>query len=94
MSVLIYGIYSSHSKKTELKEVPKSTIGTVNKKYSIISRGYYINYNYKVKGQSYSGTEKLNKSGLENINVGDKFKVTYSEKNPKYSQISFVNRID
>ncbi|RBP27041.1 hypothetical protein DFR65_11219 [Oceanihabitans sediminis] len=94
LCVLTYGIYSHYSKKNELEKVPETTIGTIDKKYSIISRGYYINYNYEVDGQKYSGTEKLNKTELEKVNVGDKFKVTYSENNPKYSEILFENRIE
>jgi hypothetical protein len=94
LSLLTYGIYSGYSEKTELKEVPESTIGTINKKYSITSRGYYINYTYKVNSENYGGTEKLNKDELEVVNLGDKFKVTYSRENPKYSQISFDNRIE
>jgi hypothetical protein len=94
LSVLTYGIYNSYSKKKELKEIPETTIGTINKKYSIISRGYYINYDYKINGENYSGSKKLDKWGLEKVNLGDKFEVTYSEKNPKYSQILFENRIE
>ncbi|WP_418512088.1 DUF3592 domain-containing protein [Corallibacter sp.] len=94
LCVLTYGIYSHYSKKNELEKVSEITIGTIDKKYSIISRGYYINYYYEIDGQKYSGTEKLNKTELEKVNVGDKFKVTYSENNPKYSEISFENRVE
>jgi len=94
LCVLTYGIYSQSSKNTELDKFPEITVGTVDKKYSIISRGYYINYNYVVNGQKYSGTEKLNKTELENVKVGDKFKVTFSKRNPEYSKISFENRIE
>ena len=94
LCVLTYGIYSEYFKNKELEKVPEITIGTIDKKYSIMSRGYYINYNYVVDGQKYSGTKKLNKTDLEQVNVGDKFKITYSENNPKYSKISFENRIE
>lgn len=90
---MTYGIYSEYSKKYGIEKVPKITIGTIDKKYSIISRGYYINYKYVVDGQEYSGTKKLNKTDLEQVNVGDNFKITYSENNPQYSEISFENPV-
>ena len=94
LCVLTYGIFSQYSKNKELEKKTEITIGTIDKKYSIISRGYYVNYSYKVNGQTYSGTKKLNKTSLEQVNVGDKFKITYSGNNPEYSEISFKNRIE
>ena len=89
-----YGIYSSYSAKNELAKFPEFTIATIDQKYRIRSRGYYINYIYKVDGQKYRGSKKLNKIELELVNVGDQFKVVYSGNNPEYSRISFENRIE
>lgn len=92
--ILTNVIYTHYSRNTELKEVPEYTIGTINKKYNIRSRGYYINYNFRVKDENYRGSTKLNKSELEKVKVGDKYEVTYSRINPEYNKISFDKRIE
>ena len=80
-----FGIYKSIADKNELNN-PKSTIGIITEIEHRTSRGYFIHYDYKVNDHTYNDTQKLTIK-KELINLGDKFKVIYSDKSPENSKL-------
>jgi hypothetical protein len=92
ISIMFYGLYSSITKKNDLINNSKNTIGVITKIEHRTSRGYFIEYNYVVNGRKYYRTQKLTIE-KESIKLYDKFNVIYSPKNPKNCRLIFEKRI-
>ena len=86
LTTISIGFYKSIADKNDLEKNPKSTIGIITEIEHRTSRGYFIHYVYRVNKQTYNHTQKLTIK-KELINLGDKFKVTYSDKSPENSKL-------
>ncbi|KZS38242.1 hypothetical protein AWE51_19595 [Aquimarina aggregata] len=95
LMIFCYGLFHNIQENNELEDSSGLTTGTITKKYRIMNRGYYVNYNYKVKGQFLEGSESVsNKIKINEVSVGDKFEVKYSINNPNYSELQFNKKIN
>ena len=91
LSLISFGAWNSFLEKNELKN-SKSTIGTIIKIEERFQTGFFIKYEFQENGKKYTENQKLTIK-KEFIKIGDKFEVYYSEKNPKYSELIFENKI-
>ncbi|WP_055437670.1 hypothetical protein [Lacinutrix algicola] len=85
LMAISFGFYKSISDKNELKN-SKNTIGIITEIEHRTSRGYFIHYDYKVNNKTYNDTQKLTIK-KELINIGDKFKVIYSDNSFQNSEL-------
>ncbi|MEO9480098.1 MAG: hypothetical protein ABJO28_14450 [Maribacter dokdonensis] len=92
ISLIAFGFWSSLKEKNELKN-PKSTVGIITEIEERFQRGFFVKYEFDVNGEKYTENQKLTIK-KENIKIGDKFVVNYSEKKPEYNELNFEKRIE
>ncbi|WP_339918480.1 hypothetical protein [Yeosuana marina] len=91
IGIISFGLYKSITDKNDLKN-PKSAIGIITEIEHRTSRGYFIHYDFEANNRIYNGTQKLTIK-KELINLGDKFRIIYSDKSPENNELIFEKPI-
>ncbi|MBC9795848.1 DUF3592 domain-containing protein [Sinomicrobium weinanense] len=87
---VILGVFYQYYQQKNIIKYKQETIGTVVEFQNHSAGRSGILYEYVVNGKKYTGQVGINKFKCGNGKwgcVGEKFKVYYSSKNPKYSKI-------
>lgn len=85
--IAIYGFVHSRIGKYQLEVYPETKKGVITDKYSIRSRGTFVNYKFLVNKKKYKGSTRLNKNTIH-LNIGDSLGIIFSIKNPEYNKIT------
>ncbi len=90
--MLILGYCISKKNKSLLEKSESYSTGVIIKKYEVPKRGYRIRYRYLVDDFIYENNQDLT-IDKNQVEIGDKFKVKYSEEEVSVSELIFEKRI-
>lgn len=84
------GYYINVDEKESLKKCSLETNGKILDVYRMRKKGYYAKYSYSVHEEKYISTQDLisiTMKQMENIKIGDTYKVQYACDNYEYSKL-------
>ena len=78
LSIISLGVFAALYEKSKLTDCYQHSKAIIINKDRRIKRGYFIKYQYSVKGKVYTTSESLDKEKEDNVFVGDTINIIVS----------------